>query len=191
MLANHAPSQAAGSSPPRHSRARCCCPSTPAASRPPPRGLHAAACGHTQRRHRGPDALARTKAGLAPRVAAHLLFARCASAATASSRPTVGKHGQSPTIALRIGDARARRLVCHEGSPRGSAARTIAMREKRSSPLMLLSRTSGHYGTGVRSNADFCFSATRRRSGSHALTAESATNETRLEPAADPPGTQP
>ncbi len=52
MLANHAPSQAAGSSPPRHSRARCCCPSTPAASRPPPRGLHAAACGHRQPRLR-------------------------------------------------------------------------------------------------------------------------------------------
>ena len=55
MLANHAPSQAAGSSPPRRSRARCCCPSTPAASRPPPRGLHAAACGHRRSRSRRPS----------------------------------------------------------------------------------------------------------------------------------------
>jgi hypothetical protein len=53
------------------------------------------------------------KAGVKPVRPPDPVLARCTSAATASSRPTVGKHGQSPTIALRVGDARARRLVCH------------------------------------------------------------------------------
>jgi hypothetical protein len=39
----------------------------------------AAAVGHNQPRRRRPDARARTKASLDPRVAAHLLFATCAT----------------------------------------------------------------------------------------------------------------
>ena len=38
------------------------------------------ASGHNQPRRRGPDARARTKASLDPRMAAHLLFANCATA---------------------------------------------------------------------------------------------------------------
>jgi hypothetical protein len=115
MLANHAPSQAAGSSPPRHSRARCCCPSTPAASRPPPRGLHAAACRHRQPRLRRRRAYPREHEG------------RCRAALHERTAP---RHERARRRSLAAG---SREAPC---SPRGggasfSRARFASRRERR------------------------------------------------------------